>query len=322
MQTSPAIMSEVLNKEYSIVRLSKDNIKKLALLHSEVYGTDLNEDYFSRKYNTAYTGIEHTGFIACNKDNFPIAYYGVIPCLLKYGSEIIPAAQSADTMTHPNFRYKGMFTELSNITFDLCKQLEIKLIFGFPNQNSYHGAISKLGWKETETMSCFTIPVNAFPVESVSKKLKLHGIYKRYRESVFNKRLNCIDGVSNSAIDDGFAGVYRSKEYLSYKTYSRTKVLTLKNAQVWVSNRSGLLIGDIKNVEEKDFGETIGQLKKIAAKLGSRHLQFHCSPGTSLHSLFSTCSQVSKSFPVLFQDFGCPFSLDKIKFTFADIDIF
>ena len=33
-----------------------------------------------------------------------------------------------------------------------------ELIYGFPNQNSYHGAI-KLGWQMTEMMECFKIPV-------------------------------------------------------------------------------------------------------------------------------------------------------------------
>src|SRR5205085_10256014 len=112
------------------------------------------------KYNTAYTSAEYVGYVAYNTQGIAVAYYGVVPCILQCGDEKILSAQSADTMTHPGFRYKGMFVELSNITFDLCKKSGIKIVFGFPNQNSYHGAVHKLGWKMTDTMECFMIPVS------------------------------------------------------------------------------------------------------------------------------------------------------------------
>jgi hypothetical protein len=322
MQTYPAIMNDSLSKEYTIVRLSKNNLIDLALLHAEVYHSSLSVQYFLSKYDTAYTGVEYTGFIAYNKENVPIAYYGVIPCLLKYGNEIILAAQSADTMTHPKFRYKGMFVELSNITFDLCKQMGIQLIFGFPNQNSYHGAINKLGWRETETMDCFTIPVKALPIQSISQKFKLGRIYTQYCEAITKKYGVKANGVSNSVINDGFAGVYRNENYLSHKKYSGTKVLGFKNSQVWISRTGGLIIGDMQNINEANFNEVINHLKTLSSKLGLKYVQFHCSPGTGLHTLFSGCSVISKSFPVLFQNFNCPIPLDKIKFVFADIDIF
>ena len=164
MQTYPAITNKITDQEYNIVRLDKDNLKDLAFLHSEVYGIKMNKDYFFKKYNTAYTGVEYIGFLAYSKNNFPVAFYGVIPCFLTYENKTILAAQSADTMTHPGYRFKGMFVDLSRRTFDLCKENRIQTVFGFPNQNSYHGAIHKLGWIETEIMQCFIISVSTIPL--------------------------------------------------------------------------------------------------------------------------------------------------------------
>ena len=322
MLTYPETMSKTINTEYAIVRLTRDNIKDLAKLYLEVYDSRIGEEYFIKKYNTAYTGVENVGFLAYSKSNQPIAYYGVIPCFIKCEKEIVLAAQSADTMTHPKHRYKGMFMELSEKTFDLCKELSIRLVFGFPNQNSYYGAITKLGWKETEKMDCFTIPVNALPLKSISQKLKLKKLYNQYSEFILKRKLIPSNGVANSVLHDGFAGVYRSDEYLSHKTYSGARVIQIDNSRVWINNRNNLLIGDMEGVIEKNFSRVISKLKAIAWQLGLKQLQFHCSQETGLHKLFKSSFKSSKSFPVLFQDFGSSIPLEKIKFTFADIDIF
>lgn len=322
MQTSPEIMSEIENKEYTIERLSSSNIKDLAKLHSQVYSTTTEQDYFRKKYNTTYTGIEHVGFIAYNKNSDVVAYYGVIPCFIKSGNELILAAQSADTMTHPQHRYKGMFVELSTMTFNLCRQLGIRVVFGFPNENSYHGAVTKLGWQETEKMNLFTIVVNTLPLYSFFKKLRIEKLYRSYSEFILKRRAAALNGVSNSVINDGFAGVYRNEEYLLYKTYTPTKVLKAGDCKIWISNKHHLLIGDMEGVDENNFAVVIQQLKSIAKKLGIKKVQFLCCEGTSLNKLFRLSFNAKKSFPVLFQNFGSPVPLNKIKFTLADIDIF
>lgn len=323
MPTSPEIMNNSQNKEYLVTRLSRDNLGDLAILHSVVYGTQRLDDYFLKKYDTAYVGVENIGFIAYNRGNQPVAYYGVIPCFIQSGNEIILAAQSADTMTHPKHRYKGMFVELSNMTFELCRTLGIHLIYGFPNQNSYHAAVNKLGWQLTDNMAYFTITVKTLPLESFSRRSGLlHKLYQRYYAFILSKNLVPQQGLPNSVLADGFAGVYRSEEYLAYKAYNPGKVIGIADAKIWVSNKYGLLIGDIEGLTEVNFRVVIGKLKSIAKKLGVRQIQFHCSPGTSLYKLFAADYKPAPSYPMLFQDFGSVIPPANIKFTFADIDIF
>jgi len=319
MQTSQEVIE---GKEYRIDRLDKKNLKDLAILHSGVYGVPVNETYFLKKYDTAYTGFENVGYIAYNREGKPVAYYGVIPCYIQYKGEVMLAAQSADTMTHPQYRYKGMFVDLSNKAFDLCRQLGIRLVFGFPNQNSYHGAVNKLGWKMTEAMACFVIPIKSLPLESVARKMRLSKLYTRYAQFVLKKNMVSLPGTASSVIADGFAGVYRSEEYLVYKTYNSSRVIKIGNARIWISGRPGMLIGDMENVDETNFKTVTDKLRGLAGKLGIRQVQFHCSPGTNLHRLFSENFEPAHSYPVLFQDFGSSIPPEKIKFTFADIDIF
>jgi len=323
MPTLPEVTDKPSVREYQVVRLSKNNIADMARLHNAVYGTTVAENYFEKKYDTAYTGVENVGFIAYNADNLPIAFYGVIPCFIQHKNKIILVAQSADTMTHPQYRYKGMFVELSNITFDLCKELSILLVFGFPNQNSYHGAVTKLGWQMADTMACFNIDIKSFPLESLCNKIViLKKMYQAYCRFILKKFLLDVDGISNSVLKDDWAGIYRSNNYLQYKTYSSTKVISLANANIWASNKHGIMIGDMENVNEENFTLVIDKLRKLARKMGIKNIQFHCSTNISLYKLFLAQFKSTPSYPVLFQDFGSAISPEKIKFTFADIDIF
>ncbi len=233
-------------------------------------------DYFHKKYDTAYTGVENVGFIAYNTDNLPVAYYGVIPCFMQYGNTIMLAAQSADTMTHPRHRYKGMFVELSNMTFDPVPGTwypSSSLVF--PNQNSYHGAVNKLGWKMTGTMTCFTIPVKSLLLESFSKRSGIFNkLYKRYCRFILNRKSLGLQGVANSVLADGFAGVNRRDEYMLYKTYSHSKVIRMGDSKIWINNKHGLVIGDIEGINEMNFKIVINKLKGIAKRLGIRQIHF------------------------------------------------
>jgi len=308
--------------EYKIIRLDEKNLSDIEKLYIAIYMKKPPADYFKKKYNTAYTGVSNIGFIAYNKENLPIAYYGVIPCFIQYTDKIILAAQSADTMTHPGYRYKGLFVELSNMCFDLCRRNGINLIFGFPNQNSYHGAVHKLGWKMTETMDYFVIPVKCVPLEHLTSRFKfLKKLHERYIKLMLHKYLITERGLANSVTSDGYAGIYRNKQYLLYKAYNRTMVIKIDKSKVWFKINNGLLIGDIE-LAENSFDKLISKVKKLAGKLGIREIYFHACKHTSLYNLFVEHFDAIPSFPVLFQDFESGLPLEKIKFTFADIDIF
>ncbi|HSU27245.1 MAG TPA: hypothetical protein VLJ68_02610 [Chitinophagaceae bacterium] len=99
-------------------------------------------------------------------------------------------------------------------------------------------------------------------------------------------------------------------------------MIQIADAVIWIRNKRAFCIGDIEGANENNFGAIIDGLKKLAAKLGRKQLQFHGSPGTHLHQLFSSRFPSKPSFPSLFQDFGSEIAPEKIKFTYADLDTF
>jgi len=312
----------VQNPDYYIKRLDKHNLDDVDELHTIVYGKKAAPGYFKNKYNTTYTGAEYIGYIAYNIELVPIAFYAVIPCFLRYDGRLVLSAQSADTMTNPNYRFKGLFVELSNLTFKLCRDEGIFIVFGFPNQNSYHGAVNKLGWQLTETLSYFTIAAARLSLEGMASKHPiLKKLYSWYTDSVLGSYLTPQKGIANSMIAEGFAGIDRSENYLNYKMYSKTRVIKLGAALVWFKVGNGLTIGDIL-LNGEDIDVAIEKLKVLAYKLGLKQIVFQASPASTLYASLIIRYTATPSFPVLFQNFDSGLVPEKIKFTFADIDIF
>ncbi|MFA6085042.1 GNAT family N-acetyltransferase [Mucilaginibacter sp.] len=307
---------------YRIKRLNYDRLKDMAQLYEAVYGKPLAADYYARKYDTAYTKVMYTGFLAYNANDLPVAYYGVIPCFIRYDYEPVLAAQSADTMTHPGHRNKGLFVLLANLTYDLCRNKGIKLLFGFPNQNSLPGLANKLGWQVVGHLDRFTIPVTTVPLERMAANSSvLKGLYKAYIKQVLKKLVLPQQGIPNSVFNEEYNGVYRADDYLQYKTYNTTCTIKIGEATVWFKIQNGFIVGDI-NGFDNDFDKVIKTLTQLAKKLGLQKLQFQASPYTKLYALLKKRSEPIPAFPVLIKDLGLGTDLTNIEFTFADIDIF
>lgn len=308
--------------EFHIKRLNGDNLADVEELYAAVYGRIAPPNLFSGKYNTSFMPVQYAGFIAYNNQKMPVAFYGAIPCFIQFEDKNIPAAQSADAMTHPQYRNKGLFIKLALSTCQLCLDSGIHLIFGFPNQNSLPGFINKLGWQRTEDMACFIIPCAVFSWKRFfGKSPLLRNWYKNYQQKELKKYLISQQGIPNSVFNDGCPGVFRDQAYLSYKTYTHNQVIKIGNATLWIKINGVLLIGDIL-VNPVDFEDTMHKLKNLARKIGVKEIHFHSSPGTSLYNLFASRFNSIPSFPVIFKDFTGGIQTDKIKFTSADIDTF
>ena len=113
----------------------------------------------------------------------------------------------------------------------------------------------------------------------------------------------------------------RDERFLAYKKYSPSYVIGIGEAKVWCRLRQELTIGDMA-CSENDFENVIHELKKITRRLGLPSINFQLSPGTRLHTMFAAAYTPAVSFPVCFKDLGSGVPLEKLKFSFADIDIF
>lgn len=317
------IIEIAINMEYSVARLNEFNLIDLEDLYLAVYNKKKETGLFSNKYNTAYTGVKNVGFIAYDSSGYPIGYYGVIPCFLEHEGKRILAAQSADTMTHPKYRQKGLFKNLSEMTFQLCKKLGIKLIFGFPNQNFKKAISGSEEWKLGEAMQIFTIPLDCIALKSlVSRFPFLRKIYLKYQNYILRKYRLDLLGLKNSVLSENLCGVLRSYDYLQTKRSDRSFVLGIDNAKIWINVANSFNIGDMEGISETNFKKIISKLSLLSKRLGLKQIVFQTSPETYLYKLFTNEFQARDSFPIILNDFESGIPFKKIKFVLADIDIF
>lgn len=122
-----------------------ENIKELSEIYELCFGVKHSESYFKWKYLDNPSG-QAVAYVAMHGNRIA-AFYGMIPETYVIGEKTEVIYQSMDTMTHPAYRRKGLFTILANKTYEHIKEKEGKLnIVGFPSESSHPGFIKKLNW--------------------------------------------------------------------------------------------------------------------------------------------------------------------------------
>ncbi|MBL7893954.1 MAG: GNAT family N-acetyltransferase [Bacteroidia bacterium] len=258
--------------EYRFERLNNYNLKDLIYLYKHSFNEITDIHFIEKKYATEAFGLKYTGYIAYSVNNSePAAYYGVFPIKVKYQNKEYLAAQSGDTMTHPNHRGKGLFITLAKMTYDLSKQEGVSFVFGFPNENSYPGFVKKLDWNHYADINNYKIKTGALPLEKLAKK---YSVFKPLHNRIIQKTLKPLiteEVFYNSMEKQGDYGfVIHDSNYRNYKTYYSNYILNLNGVKCWIKIDGRLWVGDIEFCNEKKFKETVNALLLLAKKI-------HCS---------------------------------------------
>ncbi len=88
-----------------------------------------------------------------------VGQYSLIFMYLKVGNTIIKASQNIDDMTHPAYRYQGMFSTLERKALDEVAKEGVHITIGFPNAAAYPGHM-KSGWFDIATTRMLLKPLN------------------------------------------------------------------------------------------------------------------------------------------------------------------
>ncbi|MBL4862638.1 MAG: GNAT family N-acetyltransferase [Crocinitomicaceae bacterium] len=310
--------------QYTFQQLSDENIKDLPYIFQSAFGKHVDVNYFRKKFDTERFGCKNVGFIAYSNKGEPAAFYGVFPCLVEFQGDLVLVAQSGDTMTHVNHRGKGLFVNLAKQTYDYAQTQGIKIVFGFPNENSYPGFVRKLNWQHKEDLSAFLIRAKCLPWIRAKKYFK---ISEEFHFAFVRKKLHQFPKgkpFKNSVINNEFGGIQHSEDYFRYKTYHENFLISIEGKSLWVKPEGmHLLIGNIEKCDPNTFLKIIKQLKKFCFWTGIPYLRYQCSPDVEYEAYFSKHGKKNTiKYPVGYVDFGCDFDFGKIKFTASDNDNF
>lgn len=90
-----------------------------------------------------------------------VGLYGIIPLRLYSGGRQIKGALSDIAVTHPDYRYRGIFSEMGKSLYKRAFDQGIELIYGFPTDHSVHGFKKRLQWDYITTarpLFCWSCP--------------------------------------------------------------------------------------------------------------------------------------------------------------------
>lgn len=299
--------------EYIIKRISFSTIADMDRLYITVYGRKPMRGYHLKKMATGYTGVEFAGLVAYDWEGKPIASLCLVPCFVSYQDQRMLAAQLTDGMTDPAYRKAGLFSRLVNDILILAQEAGIQFIIGFPNQHAAPLLI-KMGWKQSVWMDRFVIPVNHSMMKPIIS------FFQKKRNRYIKGELGGLS-FDSSVVRDGFAGIERSPEYVLYKSFTNTTIESAGNMKAWIKIGHDLSIGDME-VTKAGLPEAIKTLQAVAKKAEAGKIFFMASRDTSLHRMFTQYYEPLPSFPVVVRELETGLPVDKLRFTFSDIDIF
>lgn len=307
---------------YRIEQISADALKQLVPLYKESFKKKYSVEYLLKKFNTRSFGAEYIGYVAIC-DGQIVACYVLFPCIMLYNGQRILAAQSGDTMTHLQHRNKGLFKCLAEKTFELAGNKGIKFIFGFPNQESYHGFMKSLSWTKQEHMNLYKIKITTLPIARICQKNDaLSFLYKGYLRTLLAFYKNKFGSFNASTNQDDNISIPTDSVYMQYKTYGGNFIVNLNGTKAWIKVNNALLVGDIERTTDEISHNTIKALKRFALLAGCRHIIFSFSKGTFWDAELSKYATSEEGFPVAYLDLGSGLPLQKLALSFSAIDTF
>lgn len=309
--------------EYRIQRLTESSIDDLIILFQFCFNMKPEASSLINKHLYCHGKNHFIGYIAYTKQNYPAAFYGVFPQILVYNNTEILYAQSGDTMTHPDHQKKGLFITLAKHTFELCKEVGIKGIFGFPNKNSYPGFINKLNFTETEALNSLTFLENRIG-------------YSRFLSSSFTESWGVF--LANFILKKGSAfensNVNLNKLNTAYlkhddvffkaKQKSNSIIINLFKTNILIKiTKNTLLIGDIETSDLHTSKKIIRTLKYFCFFSGLRFLTTDCSSNSYLYSqLVPLAKTERKSYKSIIYLLSNDKPIDNISYLISDVDIY
>ncbi len=309
-------------EEYTYKQVDESMYKDLVQLYYCAFGEQTTIDYYKHKFDTDYLGVKHLGFIAYDTKQNAVAFYGVYPQLVKFENQLYLAAQSGDTMTHPNHGGKGLFTTLAKMTYDLAKAKDIQFIFGFPNKNSYPGFTKKLGWTHNENMVNFNWSIKTLPLAAIAKKIPaLAYVYNLYANLVFSA-FKSNSRILDSSVDSSkFGIVYRDDKFFNYKSYLPNKIVKVGALTCWVKVDGALAIGDA-DAKTTDWKYFTAQISKLAFWLGCTKIIFSVGKETTWDSILKGKVEATEGSYIGYLNLNSDLPLHQFKFMMADFDTF
>jgi GNAT superfamily N-acetyltransferase len=90
------------------------------------------------------------------------------PTMLDLGGEDVLGAQVMDTMTHQDYRGRGLFLSLAEECFRIAASRGFEVLYSFPNSNSFPGFIRRLNFDHVGDVFAWKYHISSFRMPSLA----------------------------------------------------------------------------------------------------------------------------------------------------------
>lgn len=152
-----------------IVTLNRDTFKNYMGEFADLYTLCFNVPMTHKEVKWRYLDNPNKDILSCialDKGKL-VANYSTSPIRLVKNGEIIKAALSLNTMTHPDYMGQGLFVKLASMVYSNMQRDNYKLVMGFPNNISHRTFITKLNWKDISIVPTLELAVNKAKMKSL-----------------------------------------------------------------------------------------------------------------------------------------------------------
>ena len=116
-----------------------------------------NPDFWDWEFSDNYAGSAKL-FLAIDQETV-VGHYAVCPSHILVDGEVKKGSIVVDVMTHPDYRFQGMFARIGKYSLDESGKDGIDFSYGFPIRKSVMPGHLKVGWK-----IAFPLPVYVYPI--------------------------------------------------------------------------------------------------------------------------------------------------------------
>ncbi len=203
-----------------------------------------------------------------------------LACNVVIGNKTFKAAQPCDTAVHPEYRGKGLFTDMNKVAIQELGKEGYDLFFNFPNRNSQPGNL-KMGWKkvlvfdESLAFNNFSKVVKDMTdnhlYELGSKIISigmpnLSKIIKRLEEEVMSYDLD-VKVTTEDSFDDSVENLWQYKERNRFRVKRDSKYMNWrfkkrpdKKYKYWTIRQNDKLLAYMITTISGRWGSTEGQI--------------------------------------------------------------
>ena len=165
--------------------LRKEHCNGLRQLYKNVFGKKVDENYFVIKYGLEFRNLQFSSVAILN--GVVIGFHGAI--LYQFTRDNSPTQNNlhtSDFMLISEFRGKGVFQKLYQMTLDMAKEQGVDHLYAFQSDQTYK-ICKRLGWKDEMGFSRFHIKNLMF---SNTKLIRILGLsnWRNKRLSKFCKK--------------------------------------------------------------------------------------------------------------------------------------